>query len=532
MQTGQTIAGKYRLNRILGSGGMASVWSATNVFTEREFAIKFMLPQVARTPESARRFLLEAKVSGRINHPNIIEVIDVGQAEDGSLFLVMELLGGMSLETAVRRQTPPMLVHEFFVFMRDVAEALAAAHRSGVIHRDLKPTNIYLHRDRDGQVVPKVLDFGVSKILEEGNDALTIVGTILGSPLYMSPEQAMGAEGIDGRTDVFAFGAILFEALCGQRAYAAPNLNALIVTIATGRPKSIDELAPLLPESVRSLVRDCLVTDKNARLASFDRVVERLDRILLELATSQERLPLPIRRGDLTPEPPPVEASPLPREGVARGGASPVTDGALFRAAAPLGNPTSLAISASIPQSGGGPSSVPAWLATARPPRTTTRLATIALAGVVVAVGVFAASRAASGPRGAAHRVPAAPPLPSVGAAPAVAPLPAIAPGAAGASPAGADSSDTPVVSVDSLPVAARGGSRSKATGKLTVAATPGACAVSVDGVARGETPVPSLELSPGIHRVECVPHGGAAQSVKVLVSEGAEAHYQFALPQ
>jgi serine/threonine-protein kinase len=508
MQTGQTIAGKYRLNRILGSGGMASVWSATNVFTEREFAIKFMLPQVARTPESARRFLLEAKVSGRINHPNIIEVIDVGQAEDGSLFLVMELLGGMSLETAVRRQTPPMLVHEFFVFMRDVAEALAAAHRSGVIHRDLKPTNIYLHRDRDGQVFPKVLDFGVSKILEEGNDALTIVGTILGSPLYMSPEQAMGAEGIDGRTDVFAFGAILFEALCGQRAYAAPNLNALIVTIATGRPKSIDELAPLLPESVRSLVRDCLVTDKNARLASFDRVVERLDRILLELATSQERLPLPIRRGDLTPEPPPVEASPLPREGVARGGASPVTDGALFRAAAPLGNPT------------------------ARPPRTTTRLATIALAGVVVAVGVFAASRAASGPRGAAHRVPAAPPLPSVGAAPAVAPLPAIAPGAAGASPAGADSSDTPVVSVDSLPVAARGGSRSKATGKLTVAATPGACAVSVDGVARGETPVPSLELSPGIHRVECVPHGGAAQSVKVLVSEGAEAHYQFALPQ
>jgi serine/threonine protein kinase len=113
MQAGQTIAGKYRLNRILGSGGMASVWSATNTFTEREFAIKFMLPQIARTPEAARRFLLEAKVSGRINHPNIIEVIDVGQAEDGSLFLVMELLSGVSLEAAVRRQKPPMLVHEF-----------------------------------------------------------------------------------------------------------------------------------------------------------------------------------------------------------------------------------------------------------------------------------------------------------------------------------------------------------------------------------------------------------------------------------
>src|SRR5215469_6004212 len=136
MQAGQTIAGKYRLNRLLGTGGMATVWSATNVFTEREFAIKFMLPQVARTPEAARRFLLEARVSARINHPNIIEVIDVGQAEDGSLFLVMELLTGGSLEVAIRRQRQPMSIYEFMLYMRDVAVALAAAHRSGVIHRD------------------------------------------------------------------------------------------------------------------------------------------------------------------------------------------------------------------------------------------------------------------------------------------------------------------------------------------------------------------------------------------------------------
>ena len=126
MEKGQTIAGKYRLNRLLGTGGMASVWSATNVFTEREFAIKFMLPQVARTPEAARRFLLEAKVSARINHPNIIEVIDVGQAEDSSLFLVMELLTGSSLDVAVRRRTPSMPVSEFMRFMRNVDEDLTA----------------------------------------------------------------------------------------------------------------------------------------------------------------------------------------------------------------------------------------------------------------------------------------------------------------------------------------------------------------------------------------------------------------------
>src|SRR6202142_2549798 len=135
MEAGQTIAGKYRLNRLLGTGGMATVWSATNVFTEREFAVKFMLPQVARTPEAARRFLMEAKASARINHPNIIEVIDVGQSEDGALFMVMELLTGTSLETAMRRQNPPMMAYEFALVMLDVARALAAAHMNGVIHR-------------------------------------------------------------------------------------------------------------------------------------------------------------------------------------------------------------------------------------------------------------------------------------------------------------------------------------------------------------------------------------------------------------
>src|SRR5580704_12855112 len=295
METGQTIAGKYRLNRLLGTGGMASVWSATNVFTEREFAIKFMLPQVARTPEAARRFLLEAKISARINHPNIIEVIDVGQAEDSSLFLVMELLTGSSLDVATRRRTPSMPVHDFMRFMRDVAEALAAAHRCGVIHRDLKPTNVFLHTDRDGRIVPKILDFGVSKILEEENNtAHTVVGTVLGSPLYMSPEQAMGAEGIDGRTDVFAYGSILFEALTGQRAYDGPNFNALIVTIATTQPRRVDDVAPQLPEPLRALIRDCLITDKTRRLDSFERVVERLDGMMIKL--EKQTGPLPYAR--------------------------------------------------------------------------------------------------------------------------------------------------------------------------------------------------------------------------------------------
>src|SRR3984957_108233 len=222
ISSGQTIAGKYRINQLLGSGGMASVWSATNIFTERQFAIKFMLPAVARTPEAARRFLMEAKVSARVDHPNIIEVIDVGQTEDSCLFLVMELLTGVSLETAIKRQSPPMTVAEFTGVMVLVSRALAAAHKSGVIHRDLKPTNIFLHKDREGAAVPKVLDFGVSKFLEEeGQTSLTLAGPVRGTPLSTSPEQGMGAE-IDLRAGSCAFGTIMFEALCGFRAIDAP----------------------------------------------------------------------------------------------------------------------------------------------------------------------------------------------------------------------------------------------------------------------------------------------------------------------
>src|SRR4051812_40844805 len=295
METGKVVAGKYRLNQLLGSGGMAEVWSATNTFTERELAIKFMNTQVAKTPEAAARFLKEAKVSARINHPNIIEIHDVGQTDEGQLFLVMELLTGFPPEVGLRRQNPPMTIYEFAIVMVEVGDALAAAHKSGIVHRDLKPTNIFLHKVRDGVAMPKLLDFGVSKFLEDDqNHALTIAGTVLGSPLYMSPEQARGESNLDGRTDVFAFGAILFEALCGFRAYEAKNFNALIVKIATTKPKSIDECAPHVTESLRAIVRGCLETSLDRRVSSFDEVVAMLRSAMPELEASPLRLPTPL----------------------------------------------------------------------------------------------------------------------------------------------------------------------------------------------------------------------------------------------
>jgi serine/threonine-protein kinase len=505
MKQGQMVAGKYRLNRILGTGGMATVWSATNVFTERDFAIKFLLPQVARTADAGRRFLLEAKVSARINHPNIIEIFDVGQAEDGALFLVMELLTGMPLDEAVRSSRPTLAVRDFLITMRDVATALAVAHRRGVIHRDLKPSNIFLHRDRDGRLVAKVLDFGVSKILDGGDASLTVVGTVLGSPLYMSPEQALGAEGVDQRTDVFAFGGILFEALCGERPYSATNLNGLIVAIATTQPKPIDEVAPELPVALRALVRDCLVTDKTRRISSFEPIVERLTVLIDSLAESDLKLPA---RTSLGTEVDGASLDPM----------SPVPEGSAqasrrMTSVAPHSLPTPDAPVAELKALAAGSLD---WPTNARRSGRWGRVVGFGMSALVAAALFVGLSVGPVGrtilPSFTAGRQP----KPSE-ESPTQAP-PAAEPNASGA------------ISVDALPQSKHTADANKHTGRLSVASLPSWCAVSVDGVLHGLTPVPSFDLSPGTHRLDCVSPAGKAKTATVPIAEGAEAHYQFVL--
>ena len=513
MISGQTIAGKYRINQLLGSGGMASVWSATNIFTERQFAIKFMLPAVARTPEAARRFLMEAKVSARIDHPNIIEVIDVGQTEDGSLFLVMELLTGMSLETAMRRSSPPMPLHEFVGVMTHVARALAAAHKSGVIHRDLKPTNIFLHKDREGAAVPKLLDFGVSKFLEEeGSQSLTVAGTVLGSPLYMSPEQAMGSV-IDGRTDVFAFGAILFEAVCGYRAYDAPNFNALIVMIATTQPKSVDEGAPNVAASLRQIVKDCMVTDREKRLSSFDDIAERMTAALPELEKSSMRLPIPARSaGEPLSDPDATNALPVVRSSLAQSSASGIKaprsgNGPASGYTTPWGTPP-------------GSQATPATDVTVnRRPQVTYFLggASLSMAVALVALISFRVVRGGSHGAEASTQTEGHDKAAFVNGA--AQPAPSSAPATSG----------VPVISVDSLPVAARSSAGpDHGTGRVLIGASPGWCTVSVDGVKQGPTPLPALDLSTGSHQLKCEPPTGKPKNASIVIQDGATARYKF----
>ena len=505
MESGQVIAGKYRLNQLLGTGGMAQVWSATNTFTERQFAIKFMLPNIARTPEAGQRFLMEAKASARINHPNIVEIMDVGETDDGSLFLVMELLSGVALETALRRQIPPMTVYELIVIMIDVARALAAAHRAGVVHRDLKPTNVYLHKDRQGIAVPKILDFGVSKFADqEGNSALTVAGTVLGSPLYMSPEQAMGSATIDGRTDIFAFGGILFEALVGYRCYDAPNFNALIVTIATTQPRNIDEAAPHLPEALRALVRDCLVTDRNRRIRSFDEVVERLSQIAPTLEHDPLRLPSPVTKGppsdpDATNAlPAVVRASERPpsMSGIPVGGGSPfVTTGSYSAAWTPTSPPQ----------------------APAAPPQGPFTQKNLLVGAGVVASTATVALLAFSLGRGNAPTPATLPPASA-----------ALTSSQSVTTPPPDTSAEPPSIKVESLPTASVKPAN-RGTGNILVAAQPGWCTLSVNGHSIGATPV-STQLPAGEHLLRCQAAGGKAKTATITVLEGQTTRFKFTL--
>jgi serine/threonine-protein kinase len=506
MESGQVVAGKYRLNQLLGQGGMAEVWSATNSFTERQIAIKFMNAQVAKTPEAAARFLKEAKVSARVNHPNVIEILDVGQTEDGALFLVMELLTGIPLDVALRRQNPPMTIYELVLVMVEVASALSAAHKSGIVHRDLKPTNIFLHKVREGVAIPKLLDFGVSKFLEDDqNHALTVAGTVLGSPLYMSPEQARGDSNLDGRTDVFAFGAILFEALCGFRAYDAKNFNALIVKIATTQPKSIDEHAPSVPETLRRVVRACLETDHDKRIGNFDEVQALLRMSIPDLESSPQRLPPP-RIATAVVDPDATNALPVVRAGSDR---PPPVGADTIKTGVP-GSITGMSGSGSIPPGAIGPygsgnswntpnTSYASITMKTKTPSAAPWIALVAIGAMaffVIAVGLgFAFNRTRTSVT-ATTTTPAEPP-----------PAPV--------------STEPPPVSVDAP---------AKGAGRLTVAASPGACTLTVDGKDRGSTPLANLELPAGTHHLECRAPNGKLKSTNVNVPEGSTQRYRFLL--
>jgi eukaryotic-like serine/threonine-protein kinase len=286
---GELIQSRYRLIRKLGAGASGSVWQAKNELIDRDVALKIMRPDVAEDEVALQRFFNEAKASGRVRSPCIVEILDLGQAEDGSPFLVFELLEGEGLDARLQREgtLPGELVLELFT---GVAKALDLAHKQGIIHRDLKPANIFIHRAATGERVAKILDFGISKVFDTGhNFTLTRTGTVVGSPAYMSPEQASGREDLDGRADVWSLGVVFYESLTGTLPHEASNYNALMVRILTQDVDPIMTRKTDLPANICSIVDGCLKREREHRTASAELLAKQMEVALRDLKAIRYR---------------------------------------------------------------------------------------------------------------------------------------------------------------------------------------------------------------------------------------------------
>jgi serine/threonine protein kinase len=265
MTPGASIAGKYRLLRPLGKGSMGEVWAAVHTEMRREVALKLIYGD---NPDLAVRLKREAQACGRLEHPNVVRIYDIGETDDGDPFLIMQLLTGETLADRLsrRRRLPPV---EAISIALDIARALRAAHAADIIHRDLKPANIYLHRgaDSEGEEV-KVLDFGVSKILSVGDMAFTVTGALVGSPAYMSPEQARASKEIDPRADIWSLGVLLFEMLTGRRPFPSASPMGVIAEILSEPIPLVSTFVPGLDPRIVDAVSRCMTRDVDQRLQS------------------------------------------------------------------------------------------------------------------------------------------------------------------------------------------------------------------------------------------------------------------------
>ena len=264
---GQVLAETYRVTTLLGEGGMGSVYAAEHVRLPRRFAIKVLHAEALKQREIFGRFRREAEIASSLGHPNIVDVMDFNHMPTGEPYIVMELLEGEELAARITR-VGKFPLGAAATILDQTASALAAAHGRGIVHRDLKPANVFLVRKDDRDDWVKIVDFGISKVIESGSLA-TRTGMIFGTPNYMSPEQATGrvAE-VDARTDVFALGAIAYELLAGRMAFESNHPVAVLYAVCHAEPPPLAELRPDLPPAVVEVVRAAMVKDRDARLPS------------------------------------------------------------------------------------------------------------------------------------------------------------------------------------------------------------------------------------------------------------------------
>jgi serine/threonine-protein kinase len=265
------LLGKYRIERVLGMGGMGVVVAATHVTLEERVAIKFLLPHALTNGEAVARFLREARAAVRIKSEHVARVTDVGQLENGAPYMIMEYLDGADLGT-IGQHRGALAIEDGVEFVLQACEAIAEAHAAGIVHRDLKPSNLFLVTRADGTPSVKVLDFGISKVTgmsSSGADlGMTKTTAVMGSPLYMSPEQMASSRDVDARTDIWALGAILYELLTGTVPFQADTLTQLCVLILQYPAPALRNLRPDAPEGLQQVIVRCLEKDRNHRYAT------------------------------------------------------------------------------------------------------------------------------------------------------------------------------------------------------------------------------------------------------------------------
>lgn len=296
-QVGTVLLGKYRVDCVIGQGGMGLVLGATHVELDHRVAIKVLLPAVPGSEQMEARFLREAQAAASLRSENVVRVFDVGRLEDGSPYMVMEWLEGRDLSAGPLGAA--LALDEAVDYVVQACDAMIAAHQRNLVHRDLKPANLFLAHDEHGVPTIKVLDFGISKLRQEDkpNLALTDANGMMGSPLYMAPEQVKSARDVDARADIWSLGTILYELIAGEPPFGGETLGAVFLAAACEAPRALTVKRPEVPKGLEQVVLRCLEKEPAHR---FQTAFE-LQRALLPFATIRSQARIAMRSSSAPP---------------------------------------------------------------------------------------------------------------------------------------------------------------------------------------------------------------------------------------